>query len=156
MTWNTYGDLSSVRNLMTQVIARDVATGVEMARSLGNKMPAEFDVGVRFLSEPDGRTRIRIRLDDATYDSLVTLPRLDTPMQRIEDVLKRAWQRLHADATTVAHIWLDRHPEARSSSVDAKATLAILDKLLSNEVLEAKWLRDCHECAKTFRYTTVA
>jgi hypothetical protein len=158
--------------LVTNIIARDVAAGVELARSLGYKMPKEFDVGVRFLREPrnlvgrqpggpppDWPVRIRMRMADASYDSLVTLPELEQPpwsrfkisMTDVAAKWERAWSRIHADALTVAQVWIDKHPEA---AMDRPGdALSFLDLAKSDDVVMAKWLSECRERAKQLKYT---
>jgi hypothetical protein len=163
--------------ILTNIIARDVAAGVELARSLGYKMPKEFDVGVRFISEPrnlvgrfplgpppDWPIRIRMRMADATYDSLVTLPELE-PSPRgfaqyrisVADVAakwERAWTRIHADALTVAQVWIDKHPEA---AMDRPSdALSFLGLAKSDDAAMAKWLAECRERAKQLKYTAGA
>jgi hypothetical protein len=66
----------AIRELVTQIVARDVAAGVELARSLGYSMPKDFAVGVSFVEDGD-LTRVRMRLDDASHDAIVRLPHLD-------------------------------------------------------------------------------
>jgi len=156
--------------LVTNIIARDVAAGVELARSLGYKMPKEFDVGVRFISEPrkligrapgsppDWPVRIRMRMADATYDSLVTLPELEqSPWSRLKISMtevaakwEHAWNRIHADALTVAQVWIDKHPEAAMDR--PRDALTILAALNDDERM-VKWMLDCRERAKHFKYT---
>jgi hypothetical protein len=158
--------------LVTSIIARDVAAGVELARSLGYKMPKEFDVGVTFIHEPrnlvgrlppsappDWPMRIRMRMGDASYDSLVTLPELEQPAWRLfkistADVAakwERAWNRIHADALMVAQVWIDKHPEvAMDRPHDA---LSFLDLAKSDDAVMVKWLSECREQSKHFTYT---
>jgi hypothetical protein len=143
----------AIEALVTQVVARDVAAGVELARSIGYAMPKDFDVGVAFHEEADGRTRIRMRLDDTRYDSLVVLPHLDgrTSMQRNSEMWEAAWQRIHTDAITIAHVWIDKHPEAKPR--DATQMLSLLDAMKADEDLSKKWMMECEERAKRFTYT---
>jgi hypothetical protein len=159
--------------IVTNIVARDVAAGVELARSLGYKMPKEFDVGVRFISEPrnllvpvsatppDWPMRIRTRMADASYDSLVTLPELEVPpwsrfkisMADVASKWERAWDRIHADALTVAQVWVDKHPEVAMDR--PRDALAIWDALKSDDAM-AKWMSECRERAKHFKYTAGA
>ena len=162
--------------IITNIVARDVAAGVELARSLGYKMSAEFDVGVTFLHEPrnlvgrlppggpppDWPLRIRMRMVDATYDSRVTLPELDQPpwsrfkisMVDVAEKWERAWGRIHADALTVAQVWIDKHPEA---AMDRPAdALTFLDLMKSDDAAMVKWLAECRERSKHFKYTAGA
>ncbi len=156
------GDLDNIHNLVTQIVARDVATGVELARSIGHKMPASFDVGVTFMKLGVGRegvkTRVRIRLDDATYDSIVDLPHLDdrAPSMRVVDAMWRAaWDRIHADAVTMAHVWLNKHPTAFVTEGDVQLSLAMLDAIKDDEELSASWMAACRQRAKRFKYESV-
>jgi hypothetical protein len=141
---------------MTQIIARDVAAGVEFARSLGFRLPADFDIGVRFIDD-GARTRIRMRLNDATYDSIVKLPDLDgnQPLRVIATMWEVAWQRIHADALTVVIVWIDKHPDdSLDAQQNAACALPILDALL-DEDLYAKWMAGCRERSRHFKYTTL-
>ena len=144
---------ATIRELVTQIVARDVAAGVELARSIGHPMPKDFDVGVRFLEDGD-RTRVRIRLDDATHDAVVQLPHLDgrTSLATTDAMWKVAWERIHADALVLAQIWLDKHPEVVVAKEGAVKALAILDALAADEVLNARWMESCRERAKHFTY----
>ena len=144
---------ATICELVTQIVARDVAAGVELARSIGHPMPKDFDVGVRFVD--DGvRTRIRMRLDDATYDAIVYLPHLDGRMSlaTCDAMWKTAWDRIHTDALTLAQVWLDKHPEVRVSKDGAVKALAILDALAADEALHSRWMESCLERAKHFSY----
>jgi hypothetical protein len=144
---------NSIKTLVTQIVARDVAAGVELARSLGYSMPKDFDVGVSFHEEYDGRTRIQLRLDDARYAAIVQLPHLDgrLSIKSVDAMWQKAWTRIHADALTVAQVWIDKHPEAHPK--DATKTLAILDVLRADDVLHEKWITACEERARAFRYS---
>jgi len=144
----------TIEMLVTQIVARDIAAGVELARSIGHAMPTEFDIGVTFI-EDGAKTRIRMRLDDVTYDSLVVLAPLDgsVPLRIIDDLWKSAWERIHADALTVAQIWIDRHPEVILNNETAIRALTILDAMASDEDLHARWMKSCTERAKHFKYT---
>jgi hypothetical protein len=158
--------------IVTNIIARDVAAGVELVRSLGYKMPVEFDVGVRFISEPrkligripdgslpDWPMRIRMRMADVTHDALVMLPELEEPpwgrfkisVAEVAAKWERAWDRIHGDALTVAQVWIDKHPEAAMNR--PRAALAFLDALDSDDALMVKWTSDCRERAKQLKYT---
>ena len=143
-----------IEGLITQIVARDVAAGVELARSIGYKMPKDFAVGVRFLAYHSGNTCIRIRLEDATYNSIVQLPDLNgsLSLKTVDAMWKVAWERVHADALTLAQTWIDKHPEA---SVDEGALKArrFLDALKDEDM--QKWMDGCMERAKSFQYTTV-
>jgi hypothetical protein len=145
----------AIRNLVTQIIARDVAAGVELARSIGHPMPKDFDVGVRFVNDGE-RTRIRMRLDDASHDAIVNLPYLDgrTSLATCDSMWKTAWERIHADALVLAQVWLDKHPEVRVAKDGAVKALAILDALAADDALHARWLESCRERAKHFTYRT--
>ena len=144
---------TAIRELVTQIVARDVAAGVELARSIGHAMPKDFDVGVRFVEDGD-RTRIRIRLDDATYDSIVQLPHLDGRLSivTIDAMWKSAWERIHIDALVLAQVWLDKHPETRVSKDGAVKALAILDALKDDDALHDRWIESCRDRAKHFTY----
>lgn len=162
--------------ILTNIIARDVAAGVELARSLGYKMPKAFDVGVTFIHEPrnlrgriplgpppDWTIRIRMRMGDASYDALVTLPEIEQPMWgRYEKISladvsakwERAWLRIHSDALTVAQVWIDKHPEA---AMDRPGdALSFLDLVKSDDAVLGKWLAECRERAKQLKYTAGA
>ena len=142
-----------IKALVTQIVARDIAAGVELARSMGHRMPAEFDVGVRFL-EDGGKTRVRMRMNDATHDAIVSLPDLISAhsLQIVDTMWKTAWERIHADALTVSQVWLDRHPEALGPSTTASS---FLDALQADPVLSKRWLDTCLERARGFKYETV-
>ena len=144
---------AAIRELVTQIVARDVAAGVELARSIGHPMPREFDVGVRFVEDGD-RTRVRMRLDDATHDAIVELPYLDgrLSVKRVDEMWQAAWERIHTDALTLAQVWLDKHPETRVSKDGATKALTILDALAADDKLHARWIEACRERAKHFTY----
>lgn len=146
---------AAIRELVTQIIARDVAAGVELARSIGHPMPNDFDVGVRFIDDGD-RTRVRMRLDDATHDSIVQLPHLDgrLSLMTVDSMWKAAWVRIHTDALVLAQVWLDKHPETRVAKEGAVKALAILDALKADDALHERWLKSCQERAKHFTYRT--
>ena len=143
----------AIRELVTQIVARDVAAGVELARSIGHPMPREFDVGVRFVDDGP-RTRVRMRLDDATYDAIVELPHLDgrLSVKRVDEMWQDAWERIHAYALTLAQVWLDKHPETRVSKDGATKALTILDALAADDALHSRWIDACRERAKHFTY----
>ena len=143
----------NIRELVTQIVVRDVAAGVELARSIGHPMPKDFDVGVRF-SEYGDRTRVRMRLDDATYDSIVQLPHLDGQLSiaTIDKMWRAAWVRIHTDALVLAQVWLDKHPETRVAKEGATKALAILDALKADDALHARWIANCQERARHFTY----
>jgi len=144
---------AAIRELVTQIVARDVAAGVELARSIGHPMPKDFAVGVRFVEDGD-RTRIRIRLDDATHDAIVQLPHLDgrLSIMTVDAMWKTAWERIHTDALTLAQVWLDKHPETFVAKEGAAKALAILDALAADDTLHASWMESCRERAKHFTY----
>jgi len=144
---------SAIRELVTQIVARDVAAGVELARSIGHPMPKDFAVGVRFVEDGD-RTRIQMRLDDATHDAIVQLPHLDGRLSivTVDAMWKTAWERLHGDALVLAQVWLDKHPEARVSKEGATKALAILDAIKDDDALQARWIESCRDRAKHFTY----
>jgi hypothetical protein len=144
---------ADIRELVTQIVARDVAAGVELARSIGHAMPKDFAVGVRFV-EDGPRTRIRMRLDDATHDSIVELPHLDgrQALTTVDAMWKTAWERIHADALVLAQVWIDKHPETGVTKEDAVRALALLDALNADDALHARWLESCRERARHFTY----
>lgn len=144
---------AAIKELVTQIVARDVAAGVELSRSIGHPMPRDFAVGVRFVEDGD-RTRIRMRLDDATYDAIVQLPHLDgrQSLKTTDAMWKAAWERIHADALTLAQVWLDKHPEAFVKRDGAAKAIAILDALKADDELHMKWMQSCLERAKHFTY----
>jgi hypothetical protein len=143
----------AIRELVTQIVARNVAAGVELARSIGHPMPKDFTIGVRFVEDGED-TRVRMRLDDATYDAIVRLPHLDgrQSLATTDAMWKTAWERVHLDALTLAQIWLDKHPEIRVSKDGATKALAILDALKADDALHARWMESCRERAKHFTY----
>jgi hypothetical protein len=144
---------TEIKELVTQIVARDVAAGVELARSIGHQMPKDFAVGVRFVEDGE-RTRVRMRLDDATHDAIVTLPHLDGRLSlvTVDAMWKAAWDRIHADALILAQVWLDKHPETFVSKEGATKALAILDALEADDALHARWMESCLERAKHFTY----
>jgi hypothetical protein len=143
----------AIHELVTQIVARDVAAGVELARSIGHPMPKDFAVGVRFI-EDGARTRIRMRLDDVTHDAIVQLPHLDGLQSLVttDAMWQAAWERIHVDALTLAQVWLDKHPEVRVSKEGTVKAIAILDALEADDALHARWMASCHERAKHFTY----
>lgn len=144
---------TAIRDLVTQIVARDVAARVELARSIGHVMPKDFAVGVRFVEDGD-RTRVRMRLDDVSYDAIVHLPHLDgrQSLAKTDQMWKDAWTRIHADALTLAQVWIDKHPEAVVTREGASKARAILDALRADDALLARWMQSCHERAKHFTY----
>ena len=144
---------ADIRELVTQIVARDVAAGVELARSIGHAMPKDFAVGVRFIEDGE-RTRIRMRLDDASHDAIVQLPHLDgrLSIKTVDAMWKTAWERIHADALVLAQGWLDKHPEVRVSKDGAIKALTILDALKADDALHKRWVEACRERAKHFTY----
>ena len=144
---------AKIRDLVTQIVARDVAAGVERARSIGHAMPKDFSVGVRFVEDGE-HTRVQMRLDDATYDAIVQLPHLDgrQSLATTNTMWKAAWARIHTDALILAQVWLDKHPEVRVSKEGAAKALAILDAIGADDALHARWIAACHERAKHFIY----
>lgn len=142
---------ASIESLVTHIVARDIAAGVELARSMGYLMPHDYEIGVRFIA--DGQpTRIRMRLNDVTYDSLVTLPDLDGRMslRKVDEMWVEAWQRIKADAITVAQVWLGKHPEARLSPDVARKALAALDAQSDDDC--DKSIAEAREIAKRLTY----
>jgi hypothetical protein len=144
---------AEIKELITQIVARDVAAGVELARSIGHPMPKDFAVGVRFVEDGDC-TRVRMRLDDATHDAIVRLPHLDglQSLATTNAMWKTAWERLHTDALILAQTWLNKHPEAFVSKEGSVKALAILDALQADDALHARWIESCRERAKHFTY----
>lgn len=144
---------AAIRELVTQIVARDIAAGVELARSIGHLMPKDFDVGVRFIEDGDC-TRIQMRLDDAIHDAIVRLPYLDGRMSlaTVDSMWKTAWACIHTDALVLAQVWLDKHPEVRVSKEGAVKALTILDALAADDDLQARWIESCRERAKHFTY----
>jgi hypothetical protein len=144
---------TEIADLVTQIVARDVAAGVELARSIGHPMPKDFAVGVRFIEDGE-RTRVRMRLDDAHHDSIVQLPHLDggQSLATTDAMWKTAWERIHTDALILAQIWLDKHPEVNLSQKTAVKAIAILDALEADAALHASWRRACRDRAKHFVY----
>lgn len=146
----------AIEDVVTQIVARDITAGVELARSLGYTMPTDFNIGVRFIHERDV-TRIRMRLNDVAHDAIVRLPDLSIRHGRHRQSLATssqmwvdAWERIHADALTVAHVWIDKHPDAKAS-LGVRA-LALLDAMQS-DALMAGWMNSCRERSKHFKYT---
>ena len=144
---------AEIHELVTQIVARDVAAGVELARSIGHSMPKDFAVGVRFIEDGE-RTRIRMRLDDAMHDAIVQLPHLDGRLSivTVDAMWQTAWERIHADALVLAQVWLHKHSEMRVSKEGAVKALAILDAFLADDALQERWMESCRERAKHFTY----
>jgi hypothetical protein len=144
---------AEIKDLVTQIVARDVAAGVELARSIGHPMPKDFAVGVRFVEDGE-HTRVRMRLDDAVLDSIVRLPNLDgrQSLASVDTMWKTAWKRIHIDALVLAQRWLDKHPEVRVSKEGTVKAIAILDALKADDALHASWMKSCLERAKHFTY----
>jgi hypothetical protein len=142
---------ASIESMVTHIVARDIAAGVELARSMGYPMPRDYDIGVKFIADGQ-RTRIRMRLGDVTYDSLVTLPDLDGRMslRKVDDMWVEAWQRIKADAITVAQVWLGKHPEVQLSPTVASKTLAVLAAYSYDN--SSKWIAEAREIAKRLTY----
>ena len=144
---------TAIREGVTQIVARDVAAGVELARSIGHQMPKDFAVGVRFIEDSEC-TRIRMRLDDVTHDAIVQLPHLDgrLSIRTVDSMWKTAWDRIHVDALVLAQVWLDKHPETRVPKEGAVKALAILDALTADDTSRSRWIESCRERAKHFIY----
>lgn len=140
---------NDILDLVTQIVARDVSTGVEMARSIGHKMPKNFTIGVRIAGVTPGKngevTRVRIRLDDVFYDSILTVPFMDGRMSlgKVDMMWREAMQVLRGDALTLAHVWLDRHPDQALSKKDANNALNKLKKLVVDDQTGEAWQREC-------------
>lgn len=151
--WSRVKLTADIRELVTQIVARDVAAGVELARSIGHSMPRDFAVGVRFVEDGES-TRVRMRLDDATHDAIVRLPHLDDRLSivTVDAMWKSAWERIHVEALVLAQVWIDEHPEARVSKEGAKKAHAILDAFEADDALRARWMESCQERAKHFTY----
>lgn len=151
--------------LLAQIIARDVACGVEMARSIGHRMPLEYDVGFTRKSLMIGRlpgalgvqTVITLRLDDATYDVRVLVPYLDgrTTLAQVDELWNDLVERLHSASLTLAHVWLDKHPDAQVKGEEATAALAKLAALGSTDIASDAWLAVCRRKAQAARYQRV-
>lgn len=142
-----------IESLVTHIIARDVAAGVEMARSMGYAMPRNFDIGVRFIQD-GSRTRIRMRLNDVTYDSIVTLPDLSPgrmSLRKVDEMWTAAWQRIKADAITMGQVWIEKHPESHMDSDGARRTLAKLDAMTDDRT--DQWIAEAREIAKRLTYS---
>lgn len=148
---------SNIESIMTHILARDVAAGVEMARSLGYVMPANFDIGIKFQQTERGYGdcvpyRVTLRLNDAHYSSLVALPNFDlsVPIKKSEIIMTSAWNRLHADALTLAQVWIDKHPEAYMN--DPNKALQRLDAMASDDVVFDRWMSDCRKRAHGLKF----
>lgn len=146
----------AIRELVTQIVARNVAAGVEFARSIGFVMPKDFSIGLRFIDDGDW-TRLRMRLDDVTHDAIVRLPHLDgrQSLKKTDEMWKAAWERIHADALALAQVWIDKHAEASASIAEEKGAAkahALLDALRVDDALRARWMDSCRERAKHFTY----
>ena len=139
---------AQAKNMITNLIARDVAAGVELARSLGYAMPRDFDVGVRFLDNP---TRVRMRLNDAELDSIVHLPDENSGLHGRAHLWRRAWERMQSDALTLSHVWISKHPEAAVK--DAEVTLSLLDRMKVDREASDRWMAGCRERAAAFTYS---
>jgi hypothetical protein len=143
----------AIRDLVTQIVARDVAAGVELARSIGYSMPKDFAVGVSFVEDGEF-TRIWLRLDDVSHDAIVRLPHLDgrQSLTTTDAMWKRAWVHIHGEALVLAQRWIDKHPDVRPSGEAAAKTHSILDTLKADDALFQQWITECQDRAKHFTY----
>lgn len=152
---------ATTEELITHIVARDVAYGVEMARSIGHRMPIEYDVGfskrIENLDQAGIRMRITLRLDDARHDVLVLVPYLDnrSTMREVDEKWHELMRRLRSASLTLAHVWLDRHPDARIPDPQIRGALAKLDVLKINDDAEAAWAKECLRKAQAARYQKV-
>jgi hypothetical protein len=157
-------NLPSTLDVLAEIVARHVATGVEMAKSIGHKMPQHYDVGFKLVdydhsisSATGTQTRFRIRMADVTYDSVVIVPHFDgrIPLRLVSSMWKDAMQRIAGDALTMANVWLGKHPEARISDHDVKRALDAFDLMNGNEDLTRRWMTECEERAKHANFKKV-
>ena len=152
---------NDILDLVTQIVARDVSTGVEIWRSIGHKMPKNFSIGVRIAGVTPGKngevTRVRIRLDDVFYDSILTVPFMDgrMSMDKVDVMWREAMGILRSDALTLAHVWLDRHPDQALSAKDAGAALHKLKKLLVDDQTGEAWQAECAKRAQKLTYSKI-
>jgi hypothetical protein len=149
----------TVLTVITKMIAQDVAAGVEMARSLGHKMPTSFDVGVKVVScvqrPKHEEITLQIRLDDATLNSYFRFLTEMTPKGMREEIAAVAIARIRADALTMLHAWLDKHPEAFLDKSQAEAALKKLAAVMRDEQLCDEWSCEAAAAASKFTYTPV-
>ncbi len=145
--------------IVIQIVARDVVVGVEMARSLGYPMPKDFNVGFQITNCEDlktgQKTRITLRLDDVTYNSILLLPYLNGlhSMPMVDRLMNEAMNRLRSDAHTLAHIWLSKHDVYKTMPSDKlQAALAKLDILSREDRSAVKWNAEISERVKRFKY----
>jgi hypothetical protein len=149
----------TTETLLAHIIARDVAYGVEMARSIGHRMPVEYDVGFSGRMEQPLSTgiatRIRLRLDDAIYEVPVIVPYLDgrTTIQQVDRLWRALMDRLKSASLSLAHVWLDKHPDAMSK--DAEASLERLQAISRDDAAETAWAEECRNKAQAARFQMV-
>lgn len=152
-------DNASTETLLAYIIARYVAHGVEMARSIGHQMPREYDVGyskrviVRHRAGMD--VKVKLRLDDASYEVAVLVPYLDERSSIVE--LNQRWESmmdsLRSAALTLAQVWLEKHPEAVLKGASVEAALVKLDAIARNDATEAAWAEECRLKAQAARFS---
>lgn len=153
---------ASIMDLVHQIVARDVARGFELARSLGYQVPKEYDVGLKY--KPAGRPvkglhadgqwyLFTIRVSEVRRDVRVYLPEFNgrQSLRRVSDLWERVMTELHRAASMMAHYWIDAHPEAIDVE-SAKAALEKLDAMLTNPDDEAKLLREAESAMRHARY----
>lgn len=148
-------------NLMIQIIARDVGKSVEMAREIGHRMPDSFDVGVKFERDWTREAKrgaiptvVTIRMDDASVRSMVTLPDVGPGGRHMSvlessQLMEAAWRRIHPDSMTVVHVWLDKHPEAFTTT--PKNAIRLLSAVQTDAELTA-WVSAIEGRARKLRY----
>jgi hypothetical protein len=154
-------DPNNLDDLIAQLVARDVEYGFAMARDVGYQMPASYDVGYRrilTLPHPKGATtHFRLRVNDATQDVVTIVPFLDgrTSMADVATLWRETMDRLHTAALTMAHVWLDKHPEAKMSGDAAREAIGRLDLLTKCEADEQRWTAEVQERAKRAQFRKV-
>ena len=143
--------------LATMIIARDVAAGFELAKSLGYKVPKSYDVGVTIvhrIARPKGEAcRVRIRVDDVFLDSTIIWPDLygRCSMRECSEMSNIALERLQADALTVPHLWIDRH--GGLTKEQASDALAKLSKYATTDEDGEAWFREARDRANRQTFT---
>ena len=143
--------------LATMIIARDVAAGFELAKSLGYKVPKSYDVGVsviRRIPRPKSEAcTIRIRVEDVFLDTTIIWPHLDgrCSMRECSEMSNIALERLRADAMTVPHVWIARHGGlTKEQAADA---LVKLSKYATTDEQGEAWFREARDRANRQTFT---
>lgn len=150
-----FDDMTTL-DLVHQILAREATRAFELARGLGFDMPREFDCGMRYIvegREREGeRVRFHLRAADAVVRVVVLLPSFNRRMSlnRVDVLWKRAMADLHRAATSLAHVWIDLHPESRP--VDAQAAIARLEAVIHDDTASEAWSSEATRAARAARY----